>query len=209
MRIGGLRVSIGDINKLNNLQYKMKISLELMVKYEKCIIMGPSGSGKDFLMRKLVEKGLSPCLKTTTRPKRKFEQQGVTYNFISNFEFTKLIKESKLFAYQEFMVTPDNSEPEKWFYGLTNEEFKTSQIFIMTPSELINLSEEDRKKCFVIYLDISRSVRESRLFKREDKNDSVTRRMDSDELDFSGFTNYDLRVTDPEFTADEVYDLMF
>jgi len=180
-----------------------------VVKHEKVIVLGKSGSGKDFLMRKLIEKGLRPCLKTTTRPKRKFEHQGTTYDFISNFDFTKLIKENKLFAYQEFIVTPENSEPENWYYGITKEEFDNGQVFIMTPSEFTNISDENRKKCFVIYLDIDRSVRESRLMKREDKNDSVRRRMDSDEVDFTGFSGYDLKITDPEFTADEVYDLMF
>ena len=178
-------------------------------KNEKVIILGKSGSGKDFLMRKLVEKGLKPCLKTTTRPKRKFEQHGITYQFISNFEFTKLIKEDKFFAYQEFVVTPENSQPENWYYGITKEEFDNGQIFIMTPSEFANMTTEDRKRCFVIYLDIDRKVRESRVMKREDKNDSISRRMDSDDVDFSGFSGYDLKITDPEFTADEVYDLMF
>src|ERR1022692_3921976 len=137
-------------------------------KHEKIVVIGKSGSGKDYLMRKLVERGLKPCLKTTTRPKRKFEYQGTTYNFISNFEFSKLIKESKFFSYQEFVVTPENSEPENWFYGITNEEFNSSQVFIMTPGECKNISEEYRKDCFIVYLDIDRKVRESRLLKRED-----------------------------------------
>lgn len=178
-------------------------------KNEKILILGKSGSGKNFLERKLVEKGLRHSLKTTTRPQRKFESQGLTYDFISNFEFTKLIKENKLFVYQDFMVTPEDSDPEKWYYGITKEEFDNGQVFIMTPMEFTNISETDREKCFVIYLDIDRSVRESRLMKREDKNDSISRRMDSDEIDFAGFSGYDLKITDPEFTADEVYDLMF
>jgi guanylate kinase len=178
-------------------------------KHEKVVVIGKSGSGKDHLMRKLVERGLKPCLKTTTRPKRKFEHQGTTYNFISNFEFSKLIKENKFFSHQEFLVTPENSDPESWFYGITNEEFNSSQVFIMTPGECKNIPEEYRKDCFIVYLDIDRKVRESRLLKREDKNDSVIRRMDCDELDFGNFNDFDLRITDPEFTADEVYDLMF
>ena len=181
----------------------------MSVKHEKIIILGKSGSGKDFLMRKLVEKGLSAGLKTTTRPKRKFEQQGITYDFISSDKFRNLIKENKFFAYQEFIVTPENSDPEKWYYGLTKEEFEKGQVFIMTPGEYKNLSDIDRKRCFVVYLDIDRKVRESRLFRREDKNDSISRRLDSDDIDFQSLSDYDLKITDPEFTADEVYDLMY
>ena len=64
-------------------------------KREKLIILGKSGSGKDYLMRKLVEKGLKGCLKMTTRPQRKFEKQGITYNFVNDNQFTELIKENK------------------------------------------------------------------------------------------------------------------
>ena len=42
----------------------------MIVKNEKVIILGKSGSGKDYLMRKLVERGLKGCLKWTTRPQR-------------------------------------------------------------------------------------------------------------------------------------------
>ncbi len=177
-------------------------------KKEKLLILGKSGSGKDYLMRKLVEKGLKGCLKMTTRPQRKFEKQGVTYNFVNDNQFTELIKENKFLAYQAFNVTPEDREPETWYYGVTLEEFNESQVFIMTPGEFSNIDSETRKKCFVVYLDIERGVRESRLFKREDKNDSIVRRLDADEIDFKEFKDYDLRITDPEFTADDVYDLM-
>ena len=178
-------------------------------KTERIILLGKSGSGKNYLERKLVDKGLKPCLKWTTRPQRKFEQQGITYNFVNDSEFIQSINESKFLSYQTFIVTPENSDPETWYYGITNEEFNKSQVFIMTPGEFDNISEEMRKQCFVVYLDISRDVREKRLFKREDKNDSIKRRLDSDEVDFKSFKDYDLKITDPEFGADDVYDLMW
>ena len=177
-------------------------------KKEKCLIIGPSGSGKDFLMRKLVERGLKGCLKMTTRPQRKNETQGITYNFVNEYQFTELIKENKFLAYQTFNVTPENKEPETWYYGITLQEFNESQVFIMTPGEFKNLTPEMRKGCFVVYLDIDRGIRESRLFGREDKNDSIKRRLDADEIDFDNFKDYDLKITDPEFSADDVYDLM-
>lgn len=179
------------------------------IKKEKVIIIGPSGSGKDFLMRNLSEKGLNPCLKWSTRPKRKSEQQGITYNFVAESEFLQSINENKFLTYQEFYVTPENSEPETWYYGITLEEFEKSQIFIMTPGEFEDITPEQRKDCFVVYLDIARSIRESRLHIREDKNDSIKRRLDADELDFKHFNDYDLKITDPDFNADDVYGLMY
>lgn len=177
-------------------------------KREKCLIIGPSGSGKDFLMRKLVEKGLKGCLKMTTRPQRKNEIQGITYDFVSESDFVQSINENRFLAYQTFNVTPENKEPETWYYGITLQEFNESQVFIMTPGEFKNLTPEMRKGCFVVYLDIDRDIRESRLFNREDKNDSIKRRLDADDIDFGDFKDYDLKITDPEFSSDDVYDLM-
>jgi guanylate kinase len=177
-------------------------------KKEKCIIIGKTGSGKSFLVRKLVEKGLKPCLKWTTRPIRKFEKPGIDYNFVSDSDFIESINENNFLAYQKFQVTPEGKEPETWYYGLTKEEFDNSQVFIMTPGEFKNITSEQRKCCFVVFLDIDRSIRESRLYKRKDKNDSIKRRLDADEEDFKDFNDYDLKVRDPEFTAEDVYDLM-
>ena len=178
-------------------------------KKEKLIILAKSGGGKDFLMRKLVEKGLIPCLKWTTRPPRKFEQQGITYNFVNESLFTESISNNEFLAYQTFEVTPDGKDSETWYYGVTNEEFQRAQVFIMTPGEFSNINTELRKVCFVVYLDIDRSVRESRLLGRQDKNDSITRRLDADDIDFQSYNDYDLKITDPEFSDADIYDLMY
>ena len=179
-----------------------------MIKSEKIILLGKSGSGKDFLMRKLVEKGLEPGIKWTTRPSRNHELQGITYHFVDYDTFQSSIDTNQFICYQKFEVIPEGKSPEVWYYGLTQEEIEKSQIFIMTPGEFIKLTEEQRKGCFIVYLDISRDVRESRLFRRQDKNDSVLRRLDSDEEDFKFFSDYDLKICDPDFTAEDVYDLM-
>jgi guanylate kinase len=177
-------------------------------KKEKLILLGKSGSGKDFLMRKLVEKKLRGCLKMTTRPQRKHEIQWVTYEFVADWTFKEKIDNDEFLVYQTFEVTPEGKDPETWYYGITKEEFEKSQVFIMTPGEFENITPEVRKDCFVVYLDIDRDTRESRILGRQDKNDSVTRRLDADEIDFQNFKDYDLRITDPEFEAEDVYDLM-
>ena len=177
-------------------------------KHEKLIILGKSGSGKDFLMRKIVKKDLIGCLKMTTRPQRKHEVQFVTYNFVADWTFKEKIENDEFLCYQTFNVTPEGKEPETWYYGITKEEFERAQVFIMTPGEFKCIDSETRKNCFVVYLDIDREIREDRILGRNDKNDSVQRRLDADEEDFKGFGDYDLRVTDPDFTAEDVYDLM-
>lgn len=144
----------------------------------------------------------------TTRPQRKHEIQWVTYEFVADWTFKEKIDNDEFLVYQTFEVTPEGKDPETWYYGITKEEFEKSQVFIMTPGEFENITPEVRKGCFVVYLDIDRDIRESRILGRQDKNDSVTRRLDADEIDFQNFKDYDLRITDPEFEAEDVYDLM-
>ena len=64
----------------------------MLNKSEKLIILGKSGSGKDFLMRKLVEEGLKGCLKMTTRPQRANEIQNMTYSFVDHSIFENNLK---------------------------------------------------------------------------------------------------------------------
>ena len=79
----------------------------------------------------------------------------------------------------------------------------------MTRPELESLSEEERKKSFVVYLNIEKEIRRSRISERLDNNDSVDRRISADERDFEGFSDYDLCITDHEFEAEWILDLMY
>ena len=172
----------------------------MLDKTEKLLICGHSGSGKDFLLRQLKEKGLKASIKVTTRPKRKNEVEGVNYYFKTLNQFESL----DLLVSQDFF----NDKGELWKYGILKEDFNNSQAFILTPGEVRQLTPEVRKNCFVVFLDIDRSIRESRISNRQDHNDSIKRRLDADEIDFKNFTDYDLKITDPEFDVDSILSLM-
>lgn len=173
-------------------------------KNEKVIIIGKSGSGKDFLLKKLSERGLKTSIKWTTRPRRKNEVENIDYHFTSNDHFQRMIEGDQFLVHQTFT----NDKGDFWYYGISKVDFDQNQSFIMTPGEVSKLNEYQRQGCFIVYLDIDRQVRESRLPIREDNNDSIQRRLDADDIDFSGFSNYDLKITDPEFDVDVVWSLM-
>jgi guanylate kinase len=173
-------------------------------KTEKLIIVGPSGSGKDFLRRGLIQKGLKYSAKFTTRPKRIQETDGVDYQFISEDDYLNLKENDEIKVYQTFKIGE-----EIWKYGITVDNFESNQLFIMTPHEISQLTDKDLSGCFLVYLDIPLDVRRKRLFRRNDKNDSIERRLKSDEEDFKDYNYYDLKITDPDFDADSIYDLMF
>ncbi len=172
-------------------------------KNEKIIICGPSGSGKDFLQRKMVDFGLRFAPKVTTRPMRADEEHGRDYFFVCDDEFSSMLSSGAIKTHQSF-----NLGGKTWYYAITEQNFRENQVFIMTPHEISQLTEEERKPCFVVYLSIDEYIRLSRVNKRNDKNDSIARRFLADRKDFEGFSDYDMKVTDPELDPWVVYELM-
>ena len=148
--------------------------------------------------------GYSPFLKWTTRPMRKFEKQGVEYNFVTEDKFINAMDDKSFLVYQKFDVTSVDNIHSTWYYGITMEEFKYKELFIMTPGEVNDIDESLLNDSFIIYLDIDRDVREDRIRKREDGNDSIKRRLDSDDKDFSNFSKYNIRITDHNFKVEEI-----
>jgi len=173
-------------------------------KNEKMVIVGPSGSGKDYLLNKLKGEGFKTSVKLTTRPKREGEIDGINYHFRTNEEFDILLESDNIIISQEFGVNG-----EKWQYGYDTKGFTSSNVFILTPTEIDQLNEEHRKQCFVVYLDIDEKSRRERLSLRNDDNDSIDRRMMSDKGDFKFFTDYDLKISDPYFEHESILDLMY
>jgi guanylate kinase len=174
---------------------------------EKVIILGKSGSGKNFLVNGLVDLGLKPCIKTTTRPIRNGEVNGYDYNFISKKEFILKVVKGDFLYYETFDVEPINSEKQTWYYGIERRFYENSDVVILTPNEFYYIIY-NRSNIFVVYLDIERNIRKNRLHIRKDNNDSIDRRLDSDDLDFKDLKDYDLRITDPDFLASDVYGLI-
>jgi len=174
------------------------------MKQEKFIILGKSGSGKSHLLIGLIQKGERYSPKITTRPPREGELNGVDYLFTNNQQFEILLNNNQIKVYQKFIINGVD-----WYYGITKENFDTNNIFIMTPNELSQLTEEDRKRCFITYIDIDADTRKKRIQNRYDNNDSVDRRIEADDLDFANFNSYDLKLTDSEFEIDTVYSFAF
>ena len=65
------------------------------------VISGPSGAGKDVLIKRMKEQGLPFhfVVTATTRPKRPDEVDGVDYIFVSMSEFADMIERQELLEY--------------------------------------------------------------------------------------------------------------
>jgi len=156
----------------------------------KLILVGKAASGKDHLKQKLQKKGFKIGVSHTTRSPRPNEVDGVDYHFVSEFEFIEMIGQEKFIEYMEF---------NGWYYGQTEEDFNNSDVMIMSKDGLDMLPKFYREQCAVVYLDIDRKTRIERLNYRNDVNDSIMRRMNTDDEQFKDFKDFDIRITNADF----------
>ena len=157
----------------------------------KIILVGKAAAGKDHMRKILQGRGFKYGVSYTTRPKREREIDGEDYYFIEESEFKEGIENNIWYEWVEF---------NGWFYGTTVKQFNEEcNLFIMTPKGISHINSVDRKKCTIIYLDMSDMVRAARLSERGDNNDSIERRMYHDDIDFKDFTDYDLIINNSNF----------
>jgi guanylate kinase len=154
------------------------------------ILVGPGASGKDFMRKRLEERGMTYAVSYTTRPPRPGEADGKDYFFLSQETCKEMTNSGKFYEVIDF---------NGWTYGTTLEQFYRDDVFIMTPSGLSHLSPEDRAKSFVIFFDIDEEIRRQRLEERVMPGHTVEARLEADRELFAGFNNYDLKITNPNF----------
>lgn len=154
------------------------------------ILAGPGASGKDFMRKRLEERGMTYAVSYTTRPPRPGEKDGKDYFFLSQEQCQSMKDEDEFYEVIDF---------NGWSYGTTLKQFYRDDVFIMTPSGLSHLSEEDRAKSFVIFFDIEEEIRKTRLEERVMPGHTVDARLQADRELFAGFSNYDLKITNPNF----------
>jgi guanylate kinase len=158
-----------------------------MEKSKKIILVGPGGSGKNYMAEKFEKRGYVRCVTTTSRAPRANEKNGVDYYFEDREFFEK--NRHHFYEIDEF---------NGWLYGTLNEDFGEADLVLMTPRGVKNLQPWDRSSSVVIYLNPPKDVIKERLLARKDA-DSAERRMKTDEEDFKDFTDYDIMITNPDF----------
>lgn len=137
-----------------------------MPKYKPTILAGKSGSGKDYLLKYMVQKGFTPLVSHTTRPKRANEIDCIDYYFVSVTEFL---------ANNDFIETRSydtelNGEKHTWYYGLSNRELdRNKDKNIVTIFDIHGANEFIKNTgidCNIIYLDVSDEIRKNRAILR-------------------------------------------
>lgn len=153
------------------------------------IICGKSASGKDTLLKKMVEKyDLIPLITMTTRPMRDGEHDGVDYDFVSRDMFQYLIDHNQMLEYRSYN-TKFNGVDDIWYYGNVKKELNPCYDYVIV-LDLVGakafVDYYGKDECIVTYLNVSDDVREQRA--RQRGSFDITewnRRLKADEEDFS------------------------
>lgn len=139
-----------------------------MIKAQVIALIGPSGSGKDYIYRKLKRKmpWANFLVSTTTRPIRQGEVDGVDYHFVSNEQFNNL----PIIAPSQFFVNGSGI----WKYGLSlgDIDWDTVNIGVFDPTRVKELMENQYLNVKVYYIEASAKTRLMRQLSRE-KNPNV------------------------------------
>lgn len=158
------------------------------------VLIGKTASGKDTILRKLVDEyGYHKLVTYTTRPMRKKEKQDIDYHFISEKDFLKKVDSGFFLEYRKY-ITDDGV----WYYGSAVSDYKKADektIVILTPSGLdclkilLNRNGIDINNITSLYIYANDNTIKERLKKRGDKLKESDRRISTDRRDFSNATN--------------------
>lgn len=153
------------------------------------ILMGKSASGKDTVVRKLIEqKEYKRIITWTTRPMRPGEKEGITYHYTSEDDFKKKIKEGFFVEWKSYETVNGT-----WYYGTALDDIMGARgddyrIIILTPEGYKRLSSFCSHLVGInllsIYLDVDTKVIRERLIQRGDDKKEADRRIKYDKKDF-------------------------
>lgn len=152
------------------------------------ILAGKSCSGKNAIQEELIKDGKYKRVVTyTTRPMRDGEINGVTYHFISSYEFLKKQFEG-FFAETTYY---DVASGERWFYGTSSECFNDDNgVLIMNPDGVKAIKGRKDIHYTTFYIMCDKKTLKKRLKKRGDNPKEAKRRLKADNKDFSGMESF-------------------
>jgi len=158
---------------------------------KRIILVGPTCSGKTILRARLETKGFKCDVSYTTRPMRPGEVNEVHYHFMDKKTFQHGIENDWFYEWVEYNGN---------FYGTGNFEWNEVPLFIMETDGIKHIKPEDRKSCFIIYLDVPEHERIKRMrLERKWEYPEIQKRIATDKEKFSTFKDYDLRITNADF----------
>lgn len=146
------------------------------------LLIGKSCAGKDTIQKELIKMGMKSIVSYTTRPPREHETEGVEYHFITQEDF--LEKEKRGFFAET--VSYNVATGDRWYYGSAVEDLSDDKVIIVNPYGLRQLRKIKSLNPVTFYITAGEETIWNRLRKRGDNAAEARRRLNADDLDFSG-----------------------
>lgn len=157
------------------------------------VISGPSGVGKDTIVRRLINDGIGIySISMTTRKRRKGEIDGVDYFFISKNEFLDNIKKDNLF---EYAIYNNNyyGTPKDFIFNNINNGKNVIAIIDVQGAMKIESKYSDALSIFI--MPPSFDELEKRLINRgTDSVDNIKKRLEIAKREISYSDKYDYTI---------------
>ena len=173
--------------------------------YKILALMGPSGSGKDTVLKEVLKKNpkeFNKIINCTTRPMREGEVDGVDYFFISPETFAAQVLNFDMIEATNF---------NDWFYGTSKDALVNDAINIgvFSPEAVEALLESPEIELMVLELAASDKTRLLRQLNREANPNvhEIIRRFKADEEDFADLDI--LRITLVNETRDDLLENVY
>ena len=157
-----------------------------MEEHKRIILVGPAGSGKDFIRNKFREKGYKVDVSYTTRPPREGEENGIDYKFISAEQFAGRVYNGMFY---------ECVQHGKFHYGTGLSEWQECDVFIMETDGVKHITSYDRQNCLIIYVNTPFDTRLKRLRDRGWSDEKISDRVQVDHEKFRNFNNYDFEIS--------------
>jgi guanylate kinase len=149
------------------------------------LLVGKSASGKDTIQKELIKMGYKSVVSYTTRPPRKGEIDGVAYNFISEEEFLQKEQDGFFAETTSYNVATG----ETWHYGSAIKDLTDDKVFIVNPDGLKQVKKMSTLNPIAFYIMADEETIWNRLRQRGDDAAEARRRLNADDVDFSGIVS--------------------
>ena len=147
------------------------------------VLCGKTASGKDTIANKLIKLGYKRIVTYTTRPKRRGEVQGKTYNYVTDEDFFRMVEERLFVEHNEY-----HTAEGIWYYGTPFDEIEKADdktFAILSPSGVRAILENVKPAPTVLYIYANDKTIQKRLRKRGDNAEECKRRVKNDHVDFA------------------------
>jgi guanylate kinase len=114
------------------------------------VLIGQTGSGKDYLLNKMIKDWeLDKITTYTTRPIRSGEVGGETYHFVSRKEFDRMLENGEFMEHKSY-----NAVEGEWLYGTSYKSILRQNTVIILDRDGYLKYKDVVPHCVAIYISI-------------------------------------------------------